>query len=153
MKYLTSVLSLIVLTSVVQAQQFTVVNKCDCSVQFTVVNKVKERSYSGGTKTFFAFRSPRGHTHTCSNGHTWDHDANPTHKCQFCGVSQFVQDRVSRPVTVERTVQTTTVTQPTHTYDHSPTHSSIYSIPGVSSGGCANGQCATPQTSKFRLFR
>lgn len=53
------------------------------------------------------YRSPIGHTHTCARGHSWDHDANPTHVCrvtlpngQTCGLSQYVQDPTPRMVSV-----------------------------------------------------
>lgn len=45
-------------------------------------------------------RAPIGHTHTCANGHTWDHQANAGHTCQTCGLSQYVQDRTPRRVTI-----------------------------------------------------
>ncbi len=110
------------------------------------------------TKTIVTTRAPVGHTHTDRNGHTWDHQANPTHTCQFCGATQYVQDTYSRPVTVMRTVQvavpetppappappappvprTTTVAAP------------LYVLPQASSA-CANGQCST--VSKGRFFR
>lgn len=52
-------------------------------------------------KLVVTHRAPTGqHTHTCPNGHTWDHLANPTHNCQFCGLAQYMQDIHPRPVTV-----------------------------------------------------
>lgn len=48
----------------------------------------------------YATRAPVGHTHTCPSGHTWDHSANPSHACEICGATQYVQDARPRPVTV-----------------------------------------------------
>ena len=154
----------------VEPADFTVVNRCDCAPAFQVVNRIPQRSYVEGTKTFFAFRSPRGHTHTCTScGESWDHDVTKGHKCPFCGGSPpsevrydrkgnasvvYLSDPSPKMVKVEQTVQTTTNVQPAYKYDHTPAYSSIYSIPGVSAGNCANGQCSTVQQSmKFRLFR
>ncbi len=64
-------------------------------------NKVAVQIITERTQTRkFTTRPPIGHTHTCSNGHTWDHKANPTHTCKFCGRQQFVQDTPARPVTI-----------------------------------------------------
>lgn len=41
-----------------------------------------------------------GHTHTCANGHTWDHNTNPTHTCQVCGLQQYIQDPYPRTMCV-----------------------------------------------------
>lgn len=52
------------------------------------------------------FRQPIGHTHTCGNGHTWDHTSNPIgpgwqgHTCLQCGRFQNVIDPVPRLVPV-----------------------------------------------------
>lgn len=93
------------------------------------------------TQTVFATRAPRGHTHTCANGHTWDHDANPTHKCQYCGAVQYVQDRSPRPVTVTRTVVNAPVQSAPAPRAVQQT-AAFYFLPRLSAGGCANGQCA-----------
>lgn len=48
-----------------------------------------------------AVRAPQGHTHTCPNGHTWDHSMDGgTHRCPVagCGLMQFVQDPPGRNV-------------------------------------------------------
>ena len=55
-------------------------------------------------RTVTTTRQPVGHTHTCAHGHTWDHAANPTHRCQFCGMSQYVIDQPSRMVLVTKRV-------------------------------------------------
>lgn len=103
-------------------------------------------------RTVQTTRAPHGHTHTCAHGHTWDHDANPTHTCQFCGMTQYVVDRSPRPVTVVRTVAVDApvaqVVQ-THTFDHQ----AVFAIPGLSAGGCANGQCSTISNSRGFLRR
>ncbi len=49
-------------------------------------------------------RSGNYHTHTCINGHTWDHSVTTGHNCPICGASQFVQDRTPRPVTIVQRV-------------------------------------------------
>lgn len=37
----------------------------------------------------------QGHTHTCANGHTWDHTMdNGSHKCPSCGLMQFNVDTI-----------------------------------------------------------
>lgn len=70
----------------------------------------------------FSHRQPIGHTHTCANGHTWDHTANPTHRCQFCGLAQNIQDRSPQLVTVNPS--TTRLISPITIYQN-----------------CPNGQC------------
>jgi hypothetical protein len=92
---------------------------CPCKTSNVVTAKPKA-STTG-------FRQPRGHTHTCTNGHTWDHDANPTHTCKFCGLNQFVQDNRPRLVTVTVTPTFTPAVQKT--------------VRTLSAGGCANGNC------------
>lgn len=92
-------------------------------------------------KTVLATRAPHGHTHTCAHGHTWDHAANPTHKCQFCGMMQYVVDNPSRPVTIVRTVQVQSEPTPPAKVV-APTMSFIFSRSSAG-GGCANGQCST----------
>ncbi len=98
------------------------------------------------TQTVFATRAPIGHTHTCVNGHTWDHQANPSHKCQYCGAVQYVQDRSPRPVTVTRTVvvdaPAPSALPPARAVQQ---NTSFYILPRSSAGGCANGQCAYPR--------
>jgi hypothetical protein len=59
-------------------------------------------------------RAPVGHTHTCANGHTWDHSVTAGHDCPTCGLPQYVQDTAPKRVTVGA---------------------------ASSSGGCTNGQC------------
>lgn len=60
------------------------------------------------TRTVVTYRAAVGHTHTCVNRHTWDHQANPTHTCQFCGQQQWVQDRFPSQVRIVRTERVTT---------------------------------------------
>lgn len=60
------------------------------------------------TRTVVTYRAAVGHTHTCINGHTWDHQANPTHTCQFCGQQQWVQDRFPGQIRIVRTERVTT---------------------------------------------
>lgn len=84
------------------------------------------------TRTTATYRQPVGHTHTCANGHTWDHQANPGHTCKICGLQQFVQDPVARPVLVSPAT-----TPP----ESAPTYQPPYQLYG--SGGCANGSCPT----------
>lgn len=80
------------------------------------------------TVPLMTLRAPVGHTHTCVNGHSWDHSMDGgTHICPFCGESAFIQDRVPKMV------QTTVSPQTTATISGSP----------FSSGGCANGSCGT----------
>lgn len=74
------------------------------------------------TTTSWHTRAPQGHTHTCANGHTWDHAANASHVCQFCGLTQMIQDRSPRPVTVlsSGNVSTRTVTAPVVRFSNCP---------------------------------
>ncbi len=62
---------------------------------------------SGTTQLTVTTRPAIGHSHTCANGHTWDHASNPSHICQFpvgengiCGLEQRNQDSYPRPVMV-----------------------------------------------------
>lgn len=66
-----------------------------------------------------------GHTHTCANGHTWNHAVHAGHDCPVCGLPQFIQDPVPRQVNINGSVNRSIIT--------------------TGSGGCANGQCGTPQ--------
>lgn len=83
-----------------------------------------------------AGRQPTGHTHTCANGHTWDHATHAGHDCPVCGLSQYTQDARPRPVTVG---QTRAASQPAAAVK-------TYTI-GASASGCANGAC---ETTDFR---
>lgn len=71
-------------------------------------------------------RAPHGHTHTCSNGHTWDHSVTSSHNCPVCGTFQNVQDPSPRTATA------------------APTNVSPFQT-GTVTGGCPNGNCAVPQ--------
>jgi hypothetical protein len=79
-------------------------------------------------------RAAVGHTHTCRNGHTWDHSENPTHNCRICGAFQNVQDRTPRPVTVTRAVQSAPPV----------IRAAPVTIRLPQTSGCANGNCASP---------
>lgn len=88
-------------------------------------------------------RQAHGHTHTCANGHTWDHDENPTHTCQQCGLSQFYQD------TTPRLVQTVRASPASKTLPNQMQ----YNLPSASIGnvsGCAGGNCPTATYSSPR---
>lgn len=62
-----------------------------------------------------------GHTHTCANGHTWDHTMDGgSHRCPTCGLSQFIVDQPGA-------------------FRGSPRQ--FYTI--GSGSGCANGNCPT----------
>lgn len=113
-----------------------------------------------------SYRAPIGHTHTCASGHTWDHSANPGHTCQTCGLSQYVQDKSPRPVTVitrQRVRQSVSLVTTGRRAEFDPTGDPLpivhrqtypaYVVPTVQSyqnqsfesfsGGCANGQCSS----------
>lgn len=82
-----------------------------------------------------------GHTHTCVNGHTWDHTMDGgSHRCPICGQPQYVVDSVPKMVTGSPTV---VYSQPMTTYQITP----------YSSGGCANGQCGSDYYSRGLFFR
>ncbi len=78
-----------------------------------------------------------GHTHTCANGHTWNHATHAGHDCPVCGLSQYIQDPVPRQVNLGGSTQ--------------------FNL--GSSGGCANGQCSSgnqftqQRTGLFGRFR
>ncbi len=67
-----------------------------------------------------------GHTHTCANGHTWNHATHAGHDCPTCGLSQFIQDPSPRAVNLG------------------------YKTLSVASSPCASGNCPAPQ--KTGLF-
>lgn len=104
---------------------FVVENKCSAPQQINVVNKITQSKAS--VQTVATYKAPVGHTHTCANGHTWDHETNPTHTCQICGLTQFNQDTAPRMV---GTLQQYSLTQSTY-----------------SSSGCVGGNCPTPSSS------
>lgn len=93
------------------------------------------------TGASWGYRTPHGHTHTCAAGHTWDHDANPTHVCRFCGQSQYVVDVPSRMVLVQMTGGSTTPAAPDVLYQLSPSGAS----------GCVGGNCPTTSTIRRGL--
>lgn len=100
-------------------------------------------------KVEYYTRPPVGHTHSCKCGTTWDHTANPTHTCLYCGTSQFVVDNPPRPVTMQRVVGSASIDIPSS--NPSP---ATYIFPGSSSAGCPNGQCGIPAATYRRgLFR
>ncbi len=78
------------------------------------------------------YRAPIGHTHTCANGHTWDHTATAGHNCPICGLPQYVQDARPRMVTVVPRASAV-VARPAAQY-----HDIMQSLQG---GGCASGNC------------
>jgi hypothetical protein len=92
-------------------------------------------------------RQPVGHTHTCANGHTWDHSVTPGHNCPECGLPQYVQDPTPRTVTAG--TPGWHAPAPFAAYQPPPAGQPFgaYSITGgngyFGAGGCANGQCDT----------
>jgi hypothetical protein len=116
--------------------------------------------YATVTKMQTFTRAPIGHTHTDRNGHTWDHTANPGHVCQFCGATQYVQDRSPRMVTIQREVQVKVAAPPVQEPTSPPVKqflttrtasvpvTTIFQGYSVSSSNCANGQCGYPQAGR-----
>lgn len=51
------------------------------------------------------FRNAIGHTHTCRNGHTWDHSVTSSHNCPTCGQYQNLQDPTPRKVPIQRVIE------------------------------------------------
>ena len=74
------------------------------------------------------------HTHTCVNGHTWDHSNGVGHNCPVCGMAQYVQDSPRTTVQQYRPAVQTYSPQPVY-------YQPAYSFAPTS--GCANGQCGT----------
>lgn len=127
-------LTLILVMSVgVEPQQtFVVTNKC--GQRFSVTNKcqtVTSKVVQYVQLTVQQHSVGDGHTHTCANGHTWNHATNPTHNCQVCGLSQYVQDSTPR-ITNQQSYQPLT-----------------YSL--QQSGGCANGQCQSYSPTQTQM--
>lgn len=92
-------------------------------------------------KTTVTYRQAQGHSHTCANGHTWDHAVTLGHSCPVCGLQQFIQDNPTKliPMTIAATISEPVVQ---------------YTFPGATSSGCPNGQCgAPPATVRRGLFR
>lgn len=78
-------------------------------------------------------RAPVGHTHTCANGHSWDHTMDGgSHLCPFCGLPQTIQDRTPRMVAPVAPAVTSPAT---------PSYHLCQSYSLGASGGCANGSC------------
>lgn len=127
-------LAAFLITSVAEAQQFTIVNK----MPVRVVNRCES------VKTITTnYRQPVGsHTHTCPRcGTTWDHASNPGHNCPNCGTAQYVQDRVPRMVAVRTTATVATPASAPVARQQIQDVMQLFR----SSGGCANGQCSTLQ--------
>jgi len=89
-----------------------------------------------------ATRAPIGHTHTCVNGHTWDHTMDGgSHNCPFCGSRQTTQDRFAQQVTIVPMVAAASRTNTSSNY--------TYTESFKASSGCANGACATGNTGWY----
>ncbi len=109
--------------------------------QFVVVNKMPHRAitvanHCGPVKTVvhaITHRAPIGHTHTCANGHTWDHSVTAGHNCPICGQAQYIQDRSPRMVTV--------VSSPSPARAAQPQYHEVMQL-FQASGGCASGNCS-----------
>jgi hypothetical protein len=106
------------------------------------------------TRMVTTYRRPRTHSHTCRNGHTWDHALNPTHTCQICGAQQFVQDTPWRmiPVTSQQVVEVPIApawTDSPPTPANTPARATAVRTPTIQevqrvmrySQGCASGNC------------
>jgi hypothetical protein len=91
-----------------------------------------------------AARAAMGHTHTCANGHTWDHGVTSGHTCPVagCGLSQYCQDTCPRAVTTAGA--TYQPYQPAARSSYQPSYT-------LSSGGCANGSCSSGYESGARF--
>lgn len=89
------------------------------------------------------YRRPVGHTHTCANGHTFDHKdgANKDHVCPHCGV--VVTETDPRPRMVKETVPglEAVTTEGPVTYQRVLTATIT---PQSIGSACANGSCAMP---------
>lgn len=98
------------------------------------------------TSVLVHYRQPVGHTHTCAAGHVWDHQKNPTHNCQECGRSQYIQDNPWKLVPEYSVHRSPISTTP----EESPVRYSL-TAPSTVSGGCASGNCSLP--TRKGLFR
>lgn len=82
----------------------------------------------------FTLRAADGHTHTCSQKHTWDHKLTKSHNCPYCGEYVAIVDSDKKLVTVE--VPTTTSPQvraaPTDIFQF---------VRKVNRADCPNGNC------------
>lgn len=69
--------------------------------QIKKVTSAGRGEFAIGKRTF-VHKDAKGHTHTCSHGHTWDHtmDRN-SHNCPFCGEHATIVDSTKKQVTVE----------------------------------------------------
>lgn len=92
-------------------------------------------------------RAAVGHTHTCANGHTWDHTVTAGHNCPVCGLPQYVQDSRPRMVnTAGGAVRATPVAAPS---SFSSETFQSYSLGGCSAGGCAGGSCSAASGARW----
>lgn len=110
--------------------------------------EVAERAYQDKQAAKVGFvgvgRSPIGHTHTCKNGHTWDHSVTSGHSCPVCGVEQWIQDTRPRPVTaVSSSSGCASGNCPTAVAASPFTSGVKYTIGSSSGSGCATGNCPT----------
>jgi len=92
-----------------------------------------------------------GHTHTCRNGHTWDHSMDGgSHRCPTCGESQFVQDSGPRRVSAAPSRGSAggcpTGGCPT---GGGPPAQSRGSAGGCPTGGCPTGGCPSAQSRSY----
>ena len=113
-----AILTLLLLAAPIGAAEYTVVNKCEPG--YAVVNRCPAPPAPAAV-----VRSPVGHTHTCANGHTWDHTQDGgSHRCPVpgCGLTQFVVDATPRAVAAAPLT---------------------YQLAPGAAGGCASGNCPT----------
>lgn len=107
--------------------------------------------------------APIDHTHTCRNGHTWDHTMDGgSHDCPYCGAHQTYQDAGRKPVTMAvreatraesgGTVTATATAATAATTTAQPAPILAYSL-GGSGSGCANGACAAGGYSSYSQQR
>jgi hypothetical protein len=101
-------------------------------------------------------RQAVGHTHTCRNGHTWDHTMdNGSHVCPFCGSPQFEVDAVPKAIVTATTQSgsaTTYTTLPQYQTGYTQTFGysarSTQSTSSFSQGGCSGAGCAVQSRNR-----
>jgi hypothetical protein len=112
------------------------------------IDSVKPSPRMMGSVIKATYRNPVGHTHTCANGHTFDHKdgANLNHVCPFCGLRDVDQDPRPRmvreriPGTEAGGILTATITPRSGIEAMTTEGPVLYTLAPL--GACANGSCA-----------
>lgn len=142
------------------AGPITVENKMPCVVVNRMPAHLPMPARVGTvTRLVETYYETSGHTHTCANGHTWDHFHNPTHTCtalvvrdgkfEPCGATPPINSRgnyVADPTTPRKMGVMTTmvrvpITEAGPIIESPPVTRSVRVPVRLPQANCPNGNC------------